>query len=254
MYWNTKIKIYPDGSTNTIYCNQRIFNDNPEAVKLKKEKEKESCENPVEKLLRKKQTVGTSDNMTEVRSDSLKRAKDKIQDLVMCNDFEYFVTLTFNPERVDSYNVTEVKDVIKTWLKNGVRYRNFKYVAIPEYHKSGRIHMHAVMSGDLKLKESGHYVGNKVVYNITDWSEKYGFCTAIKLDGNINRVAYYVTKYITKGNDKIFGRFYWSSRNLERSPKLQFKDTDFSKVFQYEYKIENTYRSIKYEADFNFEN
>ena len=147
MYWNTKIKIYPDGSTNTIYCNQRIFNDNPQADKPKKKKEKKSDENPDEKQLRKKTTVGNSSCTTEVRNDSLKRARDKIQDLVMCNQFDYFVTLTFNPQKVDSFNVEEVKDVIKTWLKNGVRYRNFKYVAIPEYHQSGRIHMHAVMSG-----------------------------------------------------------------------------------------------------------
>lgn len=252
MYWNTKIKIYPDGSTNTIYCNQRIFNDSPETVKSEKKKEKKSSENSDEKQKRKKITVGTSSCTTEVRNDSLKRARDKIQDLVMCNNFDYFVTLTFNPKKVDSFNVEEVKDVIKTWLKNGVRYRNFKYVAIPEYHQSGRIHMHAVMSGDLKLEESGHYFNGRTVYNITDWSDKYGYCTALKLDGNITRVAYYITKYITKGNDKIFGRFYWSSRNLERSPKLEFKDSDYKSIFQYEYRIDDTHRCIKYEADFNF--
>lgn len=252
MLWNTKVKIYPDGSTNTIYCNQRIFNDEPKAVKPKEDKEKKSEINPFELPLRKKTTVGTSSCLTEVRSDSLKRAKDKIQDLVLCNQFDYFVTLTFNPEKVDSFNVEEVKTVIKQWLNNGVKRHNFRYVAIPEYHRSGRIHMHAVMSGNLKLEESGHFFNGKTVYNIIDWSEKYGFCTAVKLDGNINKVGNYITKYISKGNDKIFGRFYWSSRNLERSPKLEFKDSKYYEIFQNEYKIENTYRKLKYEADFKF--
>lgn len=251
MLWNVKYKTYPDGSTNTIYCNQRIFNDTPTERKSEKKRndDETSKKNP---LIRKKVLVGKSDNLTEVRSDSLKRAKDKIQDICLCNKFDYFVTLTFNPEKVDSFNVDKVKTAMKTWLNNGVARRGYKYIAIPEYHKSGRIHLHALMSGDLKLVDSGHKHYEKTIYNIADWQEKFGFCTAIPIDGNINALSYYITKYITKGNDKIFGRFYWSSKNLNREPEISYGMTDFGLINQPEYEVEGTTRKLKYEADFKF--
>ena len=250
MKWNVKCKIYPDGSTNTIYCNQRIFNDTPTA-----RQPKENTDDTDKKIvLRKMATVGKSGYYDEVRDDSLKRAKDKIQDIVLCNNFNYFVTLTFNPEKVDSFNVEAVKGAIKNWLNNGVKRRGFSYIAIPEYHKSGRIHLHALMSGNLKLADSGHTHNGRTVYHITDWKEKFGFCTAVKIDGNIANLSYYITKYITKGNDKIFGRFYWSSKNLVREPEIAYAMTDFGDVNQFEYKVPNCTRKLKYEADFKFEN
>lgn len=254
MKWNVKCKIYPDGSTNTIFCNQKIFNDTPTERKSEKTtSETDGTEKSDNKSLnRKKVLVGKSDYSLEVRSDSLKRAKDKIQDICLCNKFDYFVTLTFNPDKVDSFDVEQVKKAIKTWLNNGVARRGYKYIAIPEYHKSGRIHLHALMSGDLDLVDSGHKHYNKIIYNIADWQEKFGFCTAIPIDGNINSLAYYITKYITKGNDKIFGRFYWSSRNLQREPDLEYRNTDFYYVNQYEYEVPGTTRKLKYEADFKF--
>ncbi len=248
--WNVKCKIYPDGSTNTIYCNQKIFNDTPTVRKPKKQKDNKSEKYKLPE--RKKVLVGGSGSCDEVRADSLKRAKDKIQDICMCNKFKYFVTLTFNPKKVDSYDVEKVKASAKQWLNNGVKRHNFSYIAIPEFHKSGRIHIHALMSGDLKLADSGKRYNDKIIYNVSDWSDKYGFCTAIPIDENISRLGYYITKYITKGNDKIFGRFYWSSRNLVREPEMQYRNTDFGNVFQFEYKVQGTTRKLKYEADFKF--
>lgn len=246
--WNGKCKIYPDGSTNTIYCNQKIFNDTPtERKTVKNEKSEEKFSIP-----RKTVTVGKSGYNDEVRADSLKRAKDKIQDIALCNNFQYFVSLTFNPKKVDSFDVFKVKKAVKIWLDNGVKRHNFSYIAVPEYHKSGRIHIHALISGDLQLVDSGKRHYGKIIYNISDWQEKFGFCTAIPIDGNINHLAYYVTKYITKGNDKIFGRFYWSSRNLTRSPEIQYFNTDFYYVYQPEYKVEGTTRKLKYEPDFKY--
>lgn len=250
MKWNVKCKIYPDGSTNTVYCNQKIFNDTPTERIPKQKQDDKSDENKLP--LRKTVTVGKSGVNDEVRSDSLKRAKDKIQDICLCNQFDYFVTLTFNPQKVDSFNVEDVKKLIKIWLNKGVARRNYKYIAIPEYHKSGRIHLHALMSGDLKLADSGHRHNGKIIYNIEDWQEKFGFCTAIPIDGNINSLSYYITKYITKGNDKIFGRFYWSSKNLVREPEIAYGMTDFGNVNQFEYSVQGSTRKYKYEADFKF--
>lgn len=251
MKWNGKVKVYPDGSYNIMYCNYRIFNDSPTEHSPKTDEEEKKSDDKSEK--RKTVKTGLAGQTSEVRNDSLKRAKDKIQDICLCNRFDYFVTLTFNPDKVDSLDVEQVKTAIKGWLNNGVKRHNYKYIAIPEYHKSVRIHLHALMSGDLKLVDSGHKHYDKVIYNIADWQERFGFCTAIPIDGNINKLGYYITKYITKGNDKIFGRFYWSSRNLNREPELEYFNAPYYELDLPEYFIEGTTRRIKYESNFNFE-
>ena len=51
----------------------------------------------------------------------------------------------------------------------------------------------------------------RVVYNVNDW--KYGFTTAICVDDNKERLSRYLLKYISKGNDKIFGKYFWSSKD-----------------------------------------
>ena len=250
MKWNGKVKFYPDGSYNIVYCNQYIFNDTPTERNPKDdEKEKRSKKN----VKRQTTLTGLSGENSEVRTDSLKRAKDRIQDICLLNRFDYFVTLTFNPDKVDSLDVEQVKTAIKGWLNNGVKRRNYKYIAIPEYHKSGRIHLHALMSGDLQLVDSGHRHYEKTIYNIADWQERFGFCTAIPIDGNINKLGYYITKYITKGNDKIFGRFYWSSRNLNREPETEYFNCEFRDIDKPVYYIEACDRMIKYESNFNFD-
>ena len=55
------------------------------------------------------------------------------------------------------------------------------------------------------------------------------------LDNERLRVSNYVTKYITKGNDKIFGRYYWSSRNLVKSTNVIFTNTDYNSLNLKEY-------------------
>ena len=258
--YNVKTKIYPDGSTNTTYCSYPKFKD-PEIMAMYKEIQKladdketedKETETPKKKQDRKIITCGIGDNSTDVREDNIKRAKDKIQDIALCNEFQYFATMTFDPKKVDSYNVDAVIKAIKHWFNDGVKRRNYKYIAIPEYHKSGRIHIHALISGDLKLKDSGHVRSGKKVYDITDWVKRFGWADVVEIDGNYTRLTYYITKYITKGNDKIFGRFYWSSKNLVRIPKTEFDLVDFDTVQRPEYEVKGTGIKYKYEPDFKF--
>ena len=65
----------------------------------------------------------------------------------------------------------------------------------------------------------------KIVYNVSDW--KYGYSTAIETYGQASNLAFYVTKYITKDVKKIFGKFFWSSKNINRKPKEYYCNSDF---------------------------
>ena len=60
------------------------------------------------------------------------------------------------------------------------------------------------------------------ILNMTDW--KLGFSTCIPIDENYERTCNYLTKYISKGTDKILGKWYLSSRNLVKRPDITVID------------------------------
>ena len=202
---------------------------------------------------------------SEPRHDSFKRAKDKIYDYILCNEWTYFFTGTINPQKMDSSKPKECLKPLKVWLQHMVQRYGIAYICIFEYHKKGNIHMHGLIlenfAKPLKLVDSGTklYFGFKkpmrnktarryglntdsgqMVYNLTTW--RFGWSTAIKVYGDRQQLAHYVTKYITKDNKKIFGKYYWHSRNLDK-PKILYSNVDFDSVNSAEY------HGFKYTSD-----
>lgn len=136
--------------------------------------------------------------------------RDKIRDYLRNNHFSAFLTLTFNPELIDSTDFEAVQKVLREWLKKMKR-RNpdFQYLAVPELHKKVRengkrgIHWHIVVD---KLparwkrkidKKTGRkvYHHGLAVHKIPDWS--WGYSDVTKIDDKI-KTSNYVVKYITK--------------------------------------------------------
>ena len=193
---NTKIKCYPSGLKRVTVCTAPIFREpgwEPEHNKPRFAKP----QNPDE----------------ESRADNVKRAKEKCFDIAMMNKFDYFITWTLSADKIDRYNPDEVSKQLKKFLNNMVCRYDLKYIIIPEHHKDGAIHMHGLISGNIKLKhathkKSGkpmHTTSGKPIYNMPQW--KYGWSTAIETYGDTEHVARYITKYITKDFQKIFGNF-----------------------------------------------
>ena len=187
-----------------------------------------------------------------IRQDNLKKTKDTIFDLVMCNEWEYFFTGTIDPKKYDSTNAHKLKPKLKKWFENMVQHYGISYIVIFEYHKRGGIHIHGLIKSSpvtpLRLKDSGTktYYGFKkpmrdntalkhglnpdrghVVYNLASW--RFGWSTAIKVYGSQGALSNYITKYITKSNQKIMGRYFWHSRDLQR-PNIFFMTTDYDKL------------------------
>ena len=127
------------------------------------------------------------------------------------------------------------------------------YLMIAERHKKGGIHFHGLCrsSVPLRLEDSGTklYKGHKkpvsnaraeklgltdgrTVYNLKSW--KFGFTTCIELTGDRLNTAFYVTKYITKDCKKIFGKFFWHSRDLKK-PKVIIEDVDYESILAVEH-------------------
>lgn len=197
---------------------------------------------------REKRDKPKSESMGEVRGDSLKRAKDSIFDYTLNNDFQYFFTGTINPDSLDSKSPKELLKPVQKWLNNMVQNYGLFYLMIAERHKKGGIHFHGLLGSSvpLRLVDSGTklYKGFKkpisndkafnlgltegrTVYNLKSW--KFGFTTAVELQGDRLQTAFYITKYITKDVKKIFGKFFWHSRGLRR-PLVEVHDVDYDSI------------------------
>lgn len=165
------------------------------------------------------------------------RAKLKCQRLIKANDkvWKTFITLTFKE------NITDLSIAYKK-LSNCLRYiksrikNDFKWVCIPEYQKSGRVHYHLITN--IELNDT-HLVSiqnssGQFYYHLKLW-EKIGFNSIEEIkdkDGNDNKkICGYISKYMTKQyiEDSFFNKNrYYSSQNLNR-PKDYYIDTNSEK-------------------------
>lgn len=223
--YNTRIKYYPNGTAGGVFpveimvFNQPLFA--PCTLMCKAHQSARDNTSDIDTAL---DGHGSYDAIKYYR-----RVRKNVYDIISCNpDMSMFVTLTFDASVIDRYSYSDIIRKLNVWLDNRVRRNGLKYLLVPEYHKDGAIHFHGVMKdSSLKLVNSGKRHKNKTIYNITDFP--YGFTTAKRLGGkdhDIQAVAGYVTKYMTKtlidyenGKDvslKIGGRYYLSGGELQR--------------------------------------
>lgn len=228
---NGQVKVYPDGS-----CLVSVY-----SLPILREPgwEESAPSNPIQ--------PGSSAGSV---ARSKRRARSSVMDLAMSNDFAYFVTLTLDSSKVNRYSVVEVTKKLNRWLDNRVRRNGLKYILVPELHKDGAIHFHGFINDALSVVDSGTISqgggkpkkprsarqraawlaqGGHIVYNLPAWS--LGFSTAIELYGERRRAINYVCKYITKADDKIGGRWYYSGGDLQRPEVLLFDVDDYESLF-----------------------
>ena len=131
---------------------------------------------------------------------SMNRTVQKIYEISRANIWDYFLTLTFDRNKLDSSNYNLLCDKVSKWLNNlRSRYApDLKYLIVPELHKDGKhYHFHGLLAniGNITLKYSGIKKNGHTIYNLSNW--KYGFSTVTKVIDS-NKVSSYITKYITK--------------------------------------------------------
>lgn len=150
----------------------------------------------------------------------------RIKWYALSNDFRWFVTLTFNPEKIDSFNFDIAKNALLKWCRlMRDRYKRFDYLIIPELHKSGAVHFHGLL-GDVSANfvEATHPRTGKPlvrhdrqVYNLADWEYGYTDCEQIE---SPERAASYITKYVTTAlltNKEMYNKKrYYNSQGLHK--------------------------------------
>lgn len=169
---------------------------------------------------------------------SLIRTKSRIRELALCNNFEYFGTITLNGYFCDRYELDDAQNSLKKILKKIKRNnKDFKYLIITEKHKDGAFHFHGLFSGiDLSLNDFGYFYNpelSKLGYNSFSLIKDYSKCCN------------YITKYITKDCVK-------NSHNqlFIRSKGLTFATKEEIKPLEIDWKFENDFVCI-YDLDLN---
>lgn len=178
----------------------------------------------------------TSDKAQEARTrQQVYAIRRKIKGYALCNSFRWFVTLTFNPEKVNSSDYETAKNTLLKWCRwMRDTYNKFDYLMIPELHKSGAVHFHGLL-GDVSAcfaeavnPKTGEALikHNRQVYNLTDW--KYGFSNCQEIESQ-EKAASYITKYITKTlltDKKMYNKKrYYNSQGLAK-PVVSFDMSD----------------------------
>lgn len=223
---NARLKTYPDGSRRLVATVGEMGRSH--GVRAKPDREGEA---PEEREQRER----------ENRDRARRRARTAVRDLALSNHFEWFVTLTLDPRKIDRYDPAAVVRKAGQWLSNAVRRRGLRYVLVPEHHKDGAIHFHGFMSGDLDVTPSGRKdKGGHDVYNIGAWP--FGFSTAIRPYGEHAAAVAYCCKYIAKQDDKIGGRWYYSGGDLLRPivEEVGVDTADLDDLGAYQFKPKGT--------------
>lgn len=157
---------------------------------------------------------GGGDPSQDERSrSSLSRARAAVFEVAVCNPWEYFVTLTVDPEKFDRFNLDAWHRDFSQWLRNQRRLHGcaLGYLLVPEKHPtSGAWHMHGLFLGlplsRLRPFVQDEYLPYKIldklqkgqaVYDWPGYRKKYGFCTVEPLRDRA-RAASYIAKYVTK--------------------------------------------------------
>lgn len=239
---NTIVKRYPDGSAVIMASDRRIFR----IPGFEASGDTRTAEKPVSgptdpetayATLERRAVLGDGGPTPceRMRADAnraraRRRAAAAVRDLAYANPFKYFVTLTFDKAKVDRWDDAEVMRVTKNWLDNMVRREGLAYVLVPERHKDGAIHFHGFFNDAVSGVDSGHKTqSGQTIFNLPRWP--WGFTTAMEVYGDYSAAVGYVCKYISKGEDKVGGRWYWHGGKLAK-PDVEYINTDWEQVSQ----------------------
>lgn len=206
MKTNSRIKYYCGVPVEVMTSNFSIF----ESEKATKETKKSSGRKVKPDELPEADFKAVRDSKVGRR-----RAVKRVFDLVACNpELDVFCTFTLDKRAIDRYDYKTIVKKLNNWLDNHVRRNGLKYVLVAEYHKDRAIHFHALMNRSLTLVDSGKRdSGGHKVYNLPQWT--LGFTTAIECYGDRAAVCKYITKYITKAEEKVGGRWFYHGGELE---------------------------------------
>lgn len=230
--YNCRFIEYPNGSHVTFY--KRSITRGKEQTN---EEDEEMNKNFRKTYRNENRTLEEEKHCLKV---SLSATKNRIYKIARSNEWNWFITLTFDRTRTDSSEYNMIVYRLKIFL-NHLQQRkcpNLKYLIVPELHEDkAHYHFHGLIANadNMRFAYSGHddKTGNPI-FNILDWS--WGFTTATRIKDSA-RASSYITKYITKDTENVIKekKRYYCSRNVERAEENYFMyDEEYFQLTQAE--------------------
>lgn len=172
--------------------------------------------------------VRTPEQILDTYNRSIARTRRELTDLVECNDFDKFGTLTFDPKKHPKCNDREyaTKKVIQ-WLNNQQKLHGaFNYILNIEQQDNGNYHFHALLGGFTGKYHATNVRGvgeaRRQCYKLNSWEKTNGFADMEDISDKV-RLANYLLKYITKDMTSTLvvkgKKRYYASKNLMRPEK-----------------------------------
>ena len=234
VFHNTKIKYYADGSVKLSCSSATPYKDKDFVLSDNSTSQQSNFYHEVDEDT-------YCSRKLKYRSDSIRRTKDKVFDIVKMNEWDFFFTGTLSDDcGIDRYDSDVVCKKVNTFMYNLVkRGKIVRYLFVPEYHKDGAVHYH----GFIKSSDSMRYSlavnprtrkairrgkNRAFVFNWNDWS--FGFTTLIHCYGSIDHMSKYFCKYITKGSYFPMKHRYYCGGDVVRAVPTDYVDLDFDSV------------------------
>lgn len=172
---------------------------------------------------------------------SVSRSRRMILEKALCNSWDWFCTFTISEDKFDRQNLIVWRDSFTQWMRDQ-RKKGFsiQYLVVPEQHGDGSWHAHGFLSGIPEMElisfrdmdKNGYRTSNgkrlpkKLRFsNYMNWpsyQKKFGFCSLGKIKNSV-AAGFYITKYITKDNDRMVKEVglhsYYSSKGLNVAEK-----------------------------------
>lgn len=164
---------------------------------------------------------------------NVRRAKARVQEIVMCNEWEWFITLTIDSCKYERKDLKSWYTELTQWIRNYNKKFNIKikYILVPELHADGvSWHMHGLIMGLSEEHLTQLQRGNKMsksqlerivkgekVYIWAPYEKKFGFCNFEPVRSKI-AIGKYISKSIDlsakKGVTEVNAHTYYSSKGL----------------------------------------
>lgn len=155
---------------------------------------------------------------------SYSRSRSKVLQYALCNDWDYFITITVNPERFDRWKLDDIYSRLYDFFRMyRARYGPVSYLLVPERHEDGAWHFHGFIRGILDCHLSSFIPGvhpQKLIragyLNFGVLADVIGYVSLSQFRDPV-AAGFYITKYITKehAHDDFYQHLYYHSQGLK---------------------------------------
>ena len=223
--FNVRVKVFPDGSEQIQIFSHSMASSGEKSLKKCNPFTGEIYDRVTGYL---EQVPFESEEFTRVRDmtdpeytayKSYVRTKKIVYDLARSNRWEWFLTFTFSPDKVNRYDYEDCSKKMSEWLRNMKRIcPDMVYLVVPERHKDGAFHFHGLFLNCWRFdfSFSGHYdKSDRPIFHVGKYN--WGFTTATRIS-DYRKASSYLVKYITKDlcSVTVNKKRYWVTRNAQR--------------------------------------